>query len=127
MKHWSRSYSRRNTRLLRTLLKDGRIVADPESGRALTRKGVPFKETPNWCGYLRFRFQLVRRGKRINAWFFVHKAIFISTNPKLRKGFEIDNVDFDHRNNRIANLQYIRVRENAARKNPKTKGAEPAF
>lgn len=124
---WGRSYSSRNTRLLRSLIKRGRIVVDIESGIVHNRQGKPFRVVDNWCGYQRFRCKIRRRGKWINSWFFVHKAIFISTNPKLRRGFEIDHIDFDTRNNRLSNLQYIRVRENNARKNPKTQGTESAF
>lgn len=108
-------------------MRDGRIIADPERGVILSRKKKVFKEVPNWCGYLRFRFRVKRRGKWINAWFFTHKAIFLAENPKLKKGFEIDHIDFDPTNNRRSNLRYIPVRDNMKRKNPNTNDAPPAF
>lgn len=82
---WSRSYSSRNTRLLRSLMKQGRVKVDAENGIVLKRNGKPYYIETNWCGYQRFKVRIWRDGKYRTAWFFVHKAVFFFREPEAQK------------------------------------------
>lgn len=124
MINWSRSYSKQNTRLLRKLIASGRIRVDAENGRVYHSK-VECPQIENHCGYMRFRVKVKKRGKFVNAWFFVHKAVFFSTNPRLKKHYEINHKDYDTKNNRLSNLEYIHRSLNHELR--RTDTAEPAF
>ena len=114
---WSRNYSRRNTRLLRSLIRSGRIVVDCENGIVLRPNGEPYATTPNFWGYTRFRIRIKRRGKTINAWFFLHKAVWLAGGGKLnRPNHELNHIDHNRANARRNNLEYIHRKLNKAHK-----------
>lgn len=113
---WSRNYSARNTRLLRSTIARGRIVVNVAEGIVTWPNGKPIATEKNFWGYIRFRIKIRKRkgAKLVNAWFFVHKAVVLARGQKLKRHHEINHIDGNRANNRGENLEYIHRRDNLA-------------
>ena len=88
----------------------GRVKSvDRTDTRGRNRKGKVLKQSQDGSGYMQVTLYEDGKGKNIK----VHQLVMLTFNGECGKGYQVNHIDENQKNNNLSNLEYVTPKQNS--------------